>query len=380
MQAESGMGEQGRIERAVAAIALVLVAVGCLVVLWPFATPVLWACTLAFATWPLFTRLSVSLGGRMAAAAAVMTLAAAVILVAPLVLLAATLADSLTGFLALLRHWLEVGPPGPPDWVRDLPLIGPRLSTRWAQVANDGAAFTAALTPYLVPIRDFVLSTGRDLGAGIGRLLLSLVLAFFIYCHGGDIAEHLHVGMRRIGGVRGSGLETLVADTVRGVIYGVLGTNLIQAALATTGFLLVGVPGAVLLGVFCFFLTLVPLGTGLIWLPAVIWVAAQGRVGAAILLAVWSVLIFVILENILRAWMVGRKSALPMILLLLGMVGGLIVFGLLGLLIGPALLAIGYALINDWTGPSAVEPELAVQPAGDVPRVPSRAAPLRPHS
>jgi predicted PurR-regulated permease PerM len=361
------MGEEKRVERVIAGLGLSLVAIGCLVVLWPFATPLLWACTLAFSTWPLFTRLERSLGGRRAAAAGVMTLGAAVILVAPLVLLVTTLAENVGALVALLRHWLEVGPPGPPDWVSALPLAGPRLAQRWAKIANDGAAFTAALTPYLATIRDFLLSAGGSLSGGLGRLLLSLVLAFFIYCNGGAIAARLHVGMRRIGGVRGPGLEILVADTVRGVVYGVLGTNLIQAALATIGFLLAGIPGAVVLGMLCFFLTLVPLGTGLIWLPAVIWVASQGRIGTALLLAVWSVLIFVILENVLRAWLVGRRSALPMILLLLGMVGGLLVFGLLGLLIGPALLAIGHALVSEWTGSAAAEPQLNDAPAGAAP-------------
>src|SRR4051812_41086249 len=200
------MAEERRVERVIAGLGLTLVAIGCLVTLWPFATPLVWACTLVFATWPLFTRLERQLGGRTAAAAGLMTLVAAAVLVAPLVLLGMSLAESLSNLVALLRHWLEVGPPGPPSWVAELPLVGVRLQQRWAQIAADGASFTAALTPHLATLRAWVLSLGSDLGGGIARLLLSLVIAFFLYCHGPAVAARLHTGMRRIGGARGSGL------------------------------------------------------------------------------------------------------------------------------------------------------------------------------
>jgi len=121
------MDEERRIERGLATIALVLIAAGCLAVLWPFATPLIWAAITAFATWPLFIRLERALGGRKAAAAGIMTVLATVVLIAPLFLLVATLADSFTAFLSQMRTWLDIGPPGPPAW----PRAAPASSWRW---------------------------------------------------------------------------------------------------------------------------------------------------------------------------------------------------------------------------------------------------------
>src|SRR5258708_2466558 len=127
------MNDEHRIERTIAGISLGLVALGCLATLWPFATPILWAIIIAFSTWPLFIRAERALHGHTAAAAAVMILATAALLVAPPALLALNLADDATNLVTLVRHWLEVGPPGPPSWIAGLPLIGTRLHERWQE-------------------------------------------------------------------------------------------------------------------------------------------------------------------------------------------------------------------------------------------------------
>jgi predicted PurR-regulated permease PerM len=352
------IGEQ-RIERTIAALALGLVAAGCLVTLWPFVTPLLWAIIITFSTWPLYTRLEHALGGRSTLAAILMALATAVVLVAPLVLLALTLADSVAGFIAMLRRWLEVGPPGPPAWVTGLPLVGARVSERWQQIAADGASFTAALTPYLATLRTGLLAAGASVGGGIAALLLSLILACFLYANGAALAQRLDVGLERIGGARAHHLGGVASSTVRSVVYGLLGANLIQAVIATVGFAVAGVPGAVLLGVMSFFFLIVPFASNLLWIPAVAWLIAEGEIGWAIFLAGWSLLNFGVMESVLRAWLIGRTMELPMLVLLLGILGGLAAFGLLGLLIGPTMLALGYALVSEW---SAARPARPAQP------------------
>jgi predicted PurR-regulated permease PerM len=338
-----------RIERAIAVLCLGLVAAGCLVTVWPFLTPLIWAVIITFSTWPLYSRLERALGGRATLAAILMALATAIILVAPIALFALTLGDDVANLFGLLRQWLQVGPPGPPEWVAGLPLVGPSISERWQQIAADGTSFTAALMPYLGALRGALLAAGASLGGGIAALLLSLILACFLYINGEALARRLHTGVERIGGARGDHLAKVAQDTVRGVVYGVLGANLIQSVVAVIGFLLAGIPGAVLLGMLSFFLTLVPGGPTLLWLPAVIWLIVDGNIGWGIFLAVWSVLNYGLLENVLRLYMIGRSSELPMLVLLLGILGGLIAFGLLGLLIGPALLAVGFALVSEWS-------------------------------
>lgn len=354
-QGLGSLTDESRIDRAIFWIGLAMVAAGCFATLWPFATSLIWGMIITFSTWPLFAPMERMLAGRKAAAALLMTLLATAVLIAPLVLMVMTLSDSVTSFAELIRHWLEVGPPGPPSWIAKLPLVGIRLQDRWQQIATDGASFTAALEPHLGWARDWLLSASASLGGGIARLLLSLIIAFFLYWNGATLAARLDSGVTRIAGPHGRRLANIVSGTVRGVVYGILGTNLIQGVLATVGFAVAGVPGAVLLGLLCFFLTLIPLACTLIWVPAAVWLAANGEIGWAIFLAIWNLLVFGILESVMRAYLIGRSSDLPMILLLLGMFGGLMVFGLLGLLIGPTVLALGYALINEWSGERETE-------------------------
>ncbi len=209
--------------------------------------------------------------------------------------------------------------------------------------------------PYLGTARSWVLGFSATLGGGVARLLLSLVIAFFLYCHGAAIAERLHTSLRRIGGSRGDRLAAIAGGTIRGVLYGILGTNFIQAVLAAFSFTLAGVPGAGLLGLLCFFLTLVPFAPALIWLPAALWLAHAGDIGWAIFVAVWNLMVFGPFESVMRLYLIGRSSDLPLILLLLGMFGGLLILGLLGMFVGPTLLALGYALIREWSTEQTID-------------------------
>jgi predicted PurR-regulated permease PerM len=346
------------IERAIGGIALGLLAAGCIAILWPFGTALVWAGIIVFSTWPLFSRLTHALKGRRSAAAAVMTLCVAALLVAPLAVAANSVVDDVSGLVSLMRQWLEVGPPGPPDWVKDVPVFGQNAFDRWEHFAHDGAAFTSALTPYLGTARTVLLDFGATLGGGLAKLLLSLAIAFFIYRRGDVLARHLEINLDRVGGKRARRLAHVAGGMVRGVVYGVLGTNLLQSILAGIGFAIAGVPGALLIGMLCFFLTLVPLGPTLVWLPAVIWLFTSGHTIAAVFLGVWSLVLFNAFESVMRVYLIGRSSDLPMMLLLLGMFGGLFTLGFLGLFVGPTLLAVGYALINEWSAERAAPVDL----------------------
>src|SRR5882672_8527897 len=162
----NGMNDKLTIERAMAGIGLGGVALGCVAILWPFATSLLWATIIVFSTWPLFLRIEAALGGRTVAAAGVMTLLTTALLAAPIALLILTLADGTTSLIELVRHWLEIGPPGPPSWVAELPLIGRKVDERWREVATSGATLTAALAPYLGSARYWVLAISAGLGSG----------------------------------------------------------------------------------------------------------------------------------------------------------------------------------------------------------------------
>jgi predicted PurR-regulated permease PerM len=338
------------IEHAIGLAILALIAVGSFLVLRPFLSAIIWAAVLAYSTWPLFERLKKRLGGREALAAAVMILAVACILVIPIAVLAWSMADQVVRLAGVVRGWFEHGLPALPGWVGDIPFLGGRLVQRWHDLFQTGD-LNQNLSPYLATTRTQLLAVASAAANGLFELLLSLFLTFFLYCNGPEISEALGSIGVSLTGERGRRLIAVVASTVRSVVKGLLGTNLIQAVLGALGFWMAGVPGAMLLGFFVFFLTVIPLGAALVWIPAVLWVANTGSTTTAVLLAVWCVLIFGILENVARPFLVGRGTTLPSLVILLGMLGGMSAFGFLGVFLGPALLALVYTLIDEWRAP-----------------------------
>jgi predicted PurR-regulated permease PerM len=338
-----------RIDRIVAITIALLLTAGCIVVLYPFVSALLWAVILCFVTWPTFLWGVRLLGGRRTLAATLMVLLIAGLLVAPLVAVCLSLADNVSHLTAVISQGLEHGLPDPPAWVADIPLVGHRLHMGWQSLTHDSARVTAALQRLVVPVSTWLLSQGVALGAGVLYLLLSVVLLFFLYRDGAALAIRLQEVTRRIAGTRAQQLVDLAVSTVRGVVYGILGSLLAQGILAGVGFLVAGVPGAFLLGFLTLLLAIVPGGPVLLWLPASIWLYQQGATGWAIFLAVWGLLVVGTADNVIKPYLIGRGSDLPFILILLGVLGGAFAFGVIGIFLGPTLLAVGYTVARDWT-------------------------------
>jgi predicted PurR-regulated permease PerM len=345
------------LERLLGLAVLALLAIAAFIILRPFISALLWAVIITYSTSGLYRRIRHWLNDRRSLAAILSTLLVGALIVFPLVLVSATLTESITGLVADARHGLDSGIGPPPDWLRDLPLIGPPLQDHWRTVAAGEANIAVALKPYVSTAGGWLLSALASVGGGILELVLSLVIAFFLYRDGGVAASRLYALSSRIGSERAMHALDVAGGTIKGVVYGILGTNLIQGVLSGAGFWAAGVPGAFLLGFLCFFLTMIPLAPTFIWLPASLWLFDKGSTAIAIALAVWSFLIFNPLENVLRPYLISRGSNLPILLILLGMLGGLAAFGLLGIFVGPTILAVGYGLVTEWIEPSSRSPE-----------------------
>jgi len=340
---------ENRIDR-LAGIALITVlVVGCFVVLRPFLSAILWAVILSFSTWQVYYRIERAVAGRKGLAAGLMVLVVAAVLVVPLAFLGTSLADNVTALLDMVRQLLSEGPPAPPGWVAKLPVVGSPLHDRWQEMAGSGARLTEELTKYLMPLRNWALRSAANLGEGILYLSLSVFISFFFYRDGAALSERLEPLFARVGGKRAPGLLRIAEDTIKSVVYGILGTALAQGFLAGTGFVIAGVPGALLLGVLTCILSLIPLGPPLIWIPAAIWLFQNGETGWAIFLALWGLLVVSAVDNVLKPYFISKGSHLPFILVFLGVLGGVMAFGLLGIFLGPTLLAIAYALFQEWS-------------------------------
>jgi predicted PurR-regulated permease PerM len=342
------MTSTSRIEQIAAVSLLLLLLLGCIVILRPFLTALLWALIIAFATWPIFSWLEARLQGRKGLAATMTTLLIAALVVVPLVAVGSSLSDDIGRAIDWGRTVMDEGPPDPPGWIADIPLVGASVARYWADFAHDSARLMSEGSKYFVPAGEWVLTGAKTVGQGTLQVVLSLFIAYFFYRDGSRGMEHLNTMAVRLWGDRSLRLIMVAAATMKGVIYGIIGTGIVQAVLTGLGLWISGIPGAFLLALMTFFLSLIPVGAPLVWLPASLWLFYTGATGWGIFLFVWGAVVVSSADNIIKPYFISRGSDLPFILVFLGALGGVIAFGFLGIFLGPTLLAVGYNLIRDW--------------------------------
>ena len=342
--------ETSYIEKALGLALLSLVIAGCLLVAYPFLNAILLAIPLCVSTWPLYTRLQRRLGGRRTMAAVIMTLGIAALLVVPLVLLGMNLAEDLSKLNVAVHSAIERGLP-PPHWLGRVPLIGTEAERMWLQVSQERVGLRATLAPYLGPVREWVLRQGASLLGGTLQVVLGVVLLFFLYRDGAYAEGRLREAMSRLGGWRARHVLQAGAATIRSVVNGVVGTAVMQGILLGFSFWLAGVPGALVLGALGVLLTLMPLGLVVLWLPAALWLLSQNETGWAIFIVGWNLVVVGSLDNFLRPYLISRGAKLPTVLIFFGVLGGVVAFGVVGVFLGPVLLAVAHTMFQDWNVP-----------------------------
>ncbi len=339
-----------QLERYAQLAALVLLIVGCFLVLQPFITAILFAAVICSATWPMFIRLRRRCGGRGWLAALAMSLLQVVLVMLPLALLVLSLADNATTLVEAARRRLEAGPINLPRWIVTLPLAGESIDNYWQRLTGSREELALAAQRLAEPARDFVLAAGRILAGGLLQMSLTALVSFFFYRDGEVLMSTLRSGTARIMGERlGSDVIGMVRNTSDGVVYGLLGTAIAQAVVAAIGFVMADIPAPALLGAATFVLSLVPLGPPLIWGGAAIWLFTEGRNGWGIFMLLYGTLVISSIDNFIKPILISRGSNLPLILVLLGVLGGVVAFGFVGLFMGPVFLAVGYTLAKLWT-------------------------------
>jgi len=342
------METEYRIERTIGLVLLAILALGCVLVLRPFFTAICFALILVIATWPAFERLRRLLGGRWTLAALLMVTLASLVFVVPPALVASRLDYNVAGMIQLVRDLSQHGMPPPPAWVAEVEVIGPALHERWQVLADGGPEAAERIQASMVWARQQLIDAGLGFGNAILQLIIAMLTAFFLYRDGVAARRSLIATGRRIAGEEAPRLLRVAYATINGVVYGVLGTALAQALLILIALWITGIPAALLLGLLLFVLALIPFGPLLIWGPAVVWLYLAGETGQAIFIAIWSIAAGLLTDNVLRPYLISRGSDLPLLLILFGAIGGAVAFGLLGLFLGPTLLAVGYELIREW--------------------------------
>jgi predicted PurR-regulated permease PerM len=314
----------------------------------PFLAAVVWATTLVIATWPVMIAVQGALGGRRALAVTVMTLALFLIVLVPFSLAVDAVISRSDKIIAFVTAAPSFRVPPPPDWVGDIPVVGEPAARRWRSLAQSGLSDVARLVrPYIGTVTQGFVSVAGGVGGTVIHLLLTILFSAILYARGEKTGAWCVRFGRRLAGDRGAEVAILAGRAVRSVALGVVVTAIAQTIVVGIGLLLTGVPQAGLLSAIALLLCIAQLGPALVAVPATIWLFWSGHTVPGIVLAVFTVAAL-LMDNILRPVLIKRGADLPLLLILLGVIGGLLSFGLLGLFLGPVILAVTYTLLEHW--------------------------------
>lgn len=318
-------------------------------VLRPFLGAGIWAAMVVVASWPLLLRLQARLGGRRPAAVVVMTLLLLLLFVAPLTLAIVTIVGHAERLVDTVRLAADYHlPETPPAWLVDLPLVGGLLQRGWDQATELGLRdLLPRLSPYAGNLTRWFVGQIGNVGFLLLQFLMTVLIAGVIYGHGEAAAGLVRRFARRLGGERGVQAVELAGGAIRGVALGVGVTAAVQALIGGFGLALAGVPFAGLLTALMFMLCIAQIGPLPVLVPAAIWAFAVGHTGWGVMLAVLAAVVAT-LDNVLRPLLIRIGADLPLLLIFVGVIGGLLAFGLVGIFIGPVVLAVAYTLLQAW--------------------------------
>jgi predicted PurR-regulated permease PerM len=314
----------------------------------PFLPALIWATMVVVATWPIMERVQGRLWKKRGLAVAVMTLLLTLMLMGPLALAIGALVgqvDRLSNLPATLATFTL---PAPPAWLTKLPLAGAKLTQKWQEIAAmPPEELGVKLTPYVRDVLEWLLAKAGAFGGTVIQFLLIILISAILYTNGETAVTGVKAFMKRLAGGQGERLVVLAGQAIRAVALGVIVTALVQSVLAGLGLLVSGVPNVGILTAIMFLFGIAQLGPLPVMVPAVIWLFYRGSVGWGSFLLVWTIFVGV-MDNVLRPVLIKRGASLPLMLILTGVIGGLLAFGVIGLFIGPVVLAVAYTLVGAW--------------------------------
>jgi len=322
-------------------------------ILRPFITSIVWATIIVVSTWPILLRLQARLWGRRGLAVTIMTAALLLVIVVPLLLAISAIVGRADDLVARVKSLSELPMPALPEWVNSIPLAGRRLAAKWQEYAAlSREELSTQITPYAqTSVRWFAAQAG-SFATVMVQFLLTVIIAAIMYAKGEAAAEGICSFARRLAGNRGEETAVLAAKSCRGVALGVVLTAVVQSGIGGISLAVTGVPAALVLTAVMFMFCLAQIGPVLILVPSVIWLYWSGQALWGTVLLIMSVFAITI-DNFLRPLLIKKGVDLPLLLIFAGVIGGLMAFGVIGLFIGPVVLAVTYTLLKSWVSGSA---------------------------
>jgi predicted PurR-regulated permease PerM len=314
----------------------------------PFLVASTWATMIAVATWPLLLRAQSWLGGRRSPAVAVMTMALLLTLVAPFYLGVTTIVENAGRIVEMSQSLATMTVPEPPSWVEAVPVVGTPIAESWQQLATASPEeLSARLAPFAATGALWFVGQVGNVGLLLLQLVLTVVVVVLLYANGETAARGVNRFARRLAGAEGENAIQVAGRAIRAVALGVIVTAIVQSALIGLGLAVAGVPFAIILVALSFILSIAQIGPMPVLVGATIWVYSRSGVAWGTGFLVWAIACGA-LDNVMRPLLIKRGANLPLLLIFAGVIGGLVAFGVIGLFIGPAVLAVAYMLLDDW--------------------------------
>lgn len=329
-------------------VMLLALMIGSLYVLRPFLPGLIWATTIVVATWPVLLSIQRHCGGRRWLATVAMLLILLFVIVLPLYQAISTLALHGGAIMAAVKSLPDYALLAPPAWIGSIPLAGPRIAQEWQTLSDAGAGgLLARIEPYLTTAAHWLLGHAAIVGVFVMHMLITVIIAGILYSKGDIAADFARRFANRLAGQRGVAAIRLAASAIRAVALGIVVTAVVQSALGGIGLWIAGVPAAGILTALMVMLCLAQLGPFLPMLGGVAWLFQNDMKLAAAVLLVWAIVVGT-LDNLLRPLLIKRGVNLSMLLILSGVLGGTFAFGIVGLFIGPVILAVTSTLLKAW--------------------------------
>ena len=314
----------------------------------PFLTSFIWATIIVIATWPVLLKLQGWLWNKRGLAVTAMTVLLLLVLVVPLTLAIVAIIDGADKISDLIKSVGAFTVPPMPEWVGKIPVVGKNIAERWQQIAAlPPDELSARLTPYAKNALGWFLAKAGSFGMMILQFLLTVIISAILYATGETAASGVRSFARRLAGAKGDETAVLAGMSVRGVALGVVLTAIIQSVLAGIGLAITGVPAVAILTAVMFMLCIAQVGPALVLILSIAWLFWKGDPFWGSVLIVWSVPVLV-LDNIIKPVLIKKGADLPLLLIFAGVIGGLLAFGIIGLFIGPVVLAVSHVLLKAW--------------------------------
>ena len=316
-------------------------------ILSPFLAAIVWSTMIVVATWRLMLSVERYAWSNRWIAVSVMTLGLLLVLIVPLTAAIVAIVDHADEIANWARVLAKDGLPEPPAWVSTIPLVGAAIDTAWRELVRGDTGLLSKVSPYIGVVSKWLAAQFGNLGLVTLQFLLTVVIATVMYAGGETAANGVRRFMHRLAGERGDVVVTLAAQAIRGVALGVVVTAIVQSLLGGIGLAIAGVPFAAVLTAIMFMSCIAQIGPVIILAPAVVWLYWSGATGWGTALLVWTVFVGTI-DNFLRPFLIKQGADLPLLLIFAGVIGGLISLGLVGIFVGPVVLAVAYTLVNAW--------------------------------